>query len=289
MLEKFKTSWALMMESLAVIRRDRVLLLFPILSGVFALGFLAALAVPLFLSGGLDKDTVRSVAGPAALAGMFLLYFALAFISTFFSTCTVYAVKATLEGGSPGLGECLSFAAGKLPQILAWAAISATVSVLLRQLESMAAKGGWFGRWVMGLVVGLFGLAWSLATIFVVQGMVYEDHSPINAIKDSVKVLKKAWGEDLAQAVTIGTASTLLALLGIAVGVVGAVLAYQVGVLAMLGVALLTIAYLMLLVLLDNTLRAVFHTVLYVYARDGKAPKGFDQELLKRSFVRNTA
>ena len=288
MFEKFQTSWALMTESLGVIRRDRLLLLFPILSAAFALGFLAALALPLFLTGALAQDSAGGLVGPVALAGCLLLYFALAFISTYFSVCTVYAVKATLEGGSPGLGECFAFANGKLPQILAWAAISATVSVVLRQLEAMARRGGWIGRWVMGLVVGLFGLAWSLATVFVVQGMVYEGHGPINAIKDSVAVLKKAWGEDLAQAVTLGIASAVLAFLGLAAGVAGALFAYP-SVPAVAGVILLTIAYLMLVVLLDKTLKAVFHTVLYVYARDGKAPEGFDPDLLKRTFVQKPA
>jgi hypothetical protein len=286
MFEKFRKSWMLVEESVAILSQDRVLLVFPLLSLGAAAAFLACLVIPLAVGAAADQALFGNIRPPFVACGMFGVYFGLSFISTFFGVCSVHSVKSTLAGHPPRLGESMAFALGKAGSIALWALISATVSILLRWVESLArSKGGWFGKLLLWASASVFGMAWSLATLFVVQGMVYKDLDPIDAVKDSVLVMKKTWGENLAQSLSLGAAEFALFLAGIPAALVLLSLASRAGSIALaVAVALVALA-LFAVVLFFSTIKSVFHTVLYAYALEGKTRGGFSQKLLESAFT----
>lgn len=65
MAGKFATSWALVKASAAVLKSDRELLVFPLLSGVATLLVVASFALPLLAAGGL-AHLMTSPLGPEA-------------------------------------------------------------------------------------------------------------------------------------------------------------------------------------------------------------------------------
>src|SRR5690606_40814523 len=90
------------------------------------------------------------------------------------------------------------------------------------------------------------GLAWTLATFLVVPVLVSQNVGPIEALKESVSLLKRSWGENLAGNVGIGLAfgliTAVVAIVSIALVIAsarigGAPLAIPVIALAGLGVA----------------------------------------------------
>src|SRR5205814_4165376 len=105
----------------------------------------------------------------------------------------------------PRLSDGFKMAMARLPQIFAWALVSATVGVLLKVIESLNDKVGEF-------VASLLGTAWSIMTYFVVPVLVVEKVGPMQAVSRSVSLLKRTWGEALVGRMGIRFVLFLLAL-----------------------------------------------------------------------------
>src|SRR5882724_10286722 len=93
--------------------------------------------------------------------GMFLFYLANYFVVIFFNTALIHAATIRLRGGDPTLSDGLGFAWENVGRILQWAAVAATVGMILRAIEE---RVGWLGRFIIALV----GAAWTVATYFVI-------------------------------------------------------------------------------------------------------------------------
>src|SRR5207237_6690384 len=84
-------------------------------------------------------------------------YFCTSFIAIFFNAAIVGAATIRLQGGDPTLSDGLRLAWSHAGKIVAWAAVTATVGLILRSLEERA---GLLGR----IVLGIIGAAWSAIT-----------------------------------------------------------------------------------------------------------------------------
>src|SRR5690606_3590144 len=100
------------------------------------------------------------------------------------------AAMMRLDGCVPTVPDGLRIARSKWVQILGYAAIAATVGLLLRAIEERA---GFVGR----IVVGLIGVAWTVATFLTVPVLVARDVGPVEAVKESATLLGRTWGENL--------------------------------------------------------------------------------------------
>jgi hypothetical protein len=284
----FSRSWALTKLSFSVILNDKELLVFPFLSAFFSLAVLILFWLPLqvLFAPGTEHSSLT------LWVGLFLLYFFLTLFSTFFSVCAVHIIKKRLEGGSEGLSESFFFAFSKINLILSWSLVSATISVLLRLLESLAGDRrnanpiGFILDMLVGLFVGGLKLTWTIVTLFVIPAMVYKDLGPFDAIADSTQAIKKTWGESLARHYGLGLVQILLLVLG-----VGTLFLLGLGLGALTNpgaggvVMLLAIAaYVVVLLAVFSLANTVFNTALYAYAATGEIPRGFSRDLLDNAF-----
>lgn len=287
MFEAVSRSWQITKLSFSVINKDKELLLFPILAGIFSTIFMVLLAIPSLLPAIIAGSGLENISEIALYGLMFVIYLGLSFIATFFNVCIVYTTKIRFEGGNATFGESLSFAFSKIHLIFAWSMLSATVGILLRILDSIAERLGFIGEIILKIVISLIGLVWSIAIIFVVPGMVYDDLGPIEAIKHSVNVLKKTWGENLIKHFGLGLIQFLFMLLGVIIFVPLAILAStiaMVGTYAMILIAVLAVLYFLALTLVFSLAKGIFNTALYVYASTGMVPSGYNQEILQKTF-----
>jgi hypothetical protein len=263
-------------------KKDKELFTFPILGMIFSLIFIVALLFPAVF--------VYAITGPAQgivfYLILFLLYFGLAIIATFFNVCTVYTVKTRFEGKNATFGESIRFAFSRFHLIVSWAFVSAIVGLIMRILENIAEKMGFVGELIMKILISIMGAAWSIITVFVIPGMVYNNVGPIDAIKKSIDTMKKTWGESLIRYVGFGIAEFLLILIGIVLTIVGAV----VSVMYLQNYTLRWIAiglgalYVLGVIIFFSVANAIFNTALFVYADTGKVPEGFDKEVLANTF-----
>src|SRR5260221_1990754 len=163
-MNKLSNTWALAKVSWDVLRADTELLLLPVLSALCAILVSVMFFVPLMLA---PKVLSGSPARFEVYLGVFLFYFVNYFVVIFFNTALIGAATTRLQGGDPTLGTALGFAWENVGRIAQWAAVAATVGIILRMIEE---RVGWLGK----LIVSLIGAAWGLATYFVIPVLVYE-------------------------------------------------------------------------------------------------------------------
>jgi hypothetical protein len=273
MFGKFSRSWKLVKASAAVLQSDKELLIFPIVSALAALLVAATFLLPIV---GL-RLFENGAAGPLLWPIGFLFYLCQYTVIFFFNTALVGAAMIRLDGGDPTVADGLGIARCKLGAILGYAAIAATVGILLKMLEQRA---GFLGR----IVIGLIGAAWTVATFMVVPVLVAQDVGPVEALKKSVDLTKKTWGENLIGNGSIGLAMGLAmagvlafgALLAVAAGTVSITLAIVIAAVAVLAALLLGV--------IQAALTGIYSAALYRYAVDGQAPAGFDGNALRVAF-----
>ena len=198
-----------------------------------------------------------------------VLAFGSSFIVIFFNAALVAAALERLRGGDPNIASGLKAASGHIPQILGWALITTVVTLILQALRD---RGG-----IAGQVASMLGgIAWSLATFFVIPLLVAEGIGPIEAIRRSSSLLRDTWGRQIAASfgfgiVTIG-AIIVAAIPGLLLALVHPLLGLAVGI-PLVGLAWATV----------TSLEGIFKAALYDYAI-GKDPHGFDRATLQSAY-----
>lgn len=281
MFERFSRSWSLIKASASVLKQDKELLLFPLLSSIATLLVAAAFILPALGLGALDGLDRMDEEGlpPLAYLLAFLFYLAQYFVIFFFNTALVGAAMIRLQGGDPTVSDGLRIASSKIGVIFGYALIAATVGMILRAIQERA---GWIGRWIAGLL----GAAWTVASFLVVPVLVSRDIGPIEAVKQSALMLKRTWGENVIGQGGIGLVFGLInfAILMLGIGLIVAAAMSQNAVLIGLAVAVLVIA-LVLGALIQAALSGIYSAALYRYASGEGDSQGFESAMLSEAFA----
>jgi MFS family permease len=272
-------SWQLVKLCWSVLRQDKELVVFPIVSSIAVVIVTATFIVPGFFTGYWDSFTGgqdQSVPWSAWLL-LILFYLVQYFVIIFFNAALVSAAMVRLKGGDPTLGDGLRGAWSHVGTILGWAAIAATVGLLLNLLRERGGIGG-------AIAAALGGFAWNVITFLVVPVLVMEGVGPVEAIKHSASLLKKTWGEQIIGNAGIGLifglGAVLVGIVGVALGavIVGAG-ATWVGV----AVIVVTILAVVILTMLGSTLHGIYSAALYQYAVGGDTGV-FTAEVMEGAF-----
>jgi hypothetical protein len=276
MFTRFSRSWELIKASGAVLRQDKELLLFPFFSALATLVVSATFILPLVLTGAFEQSVETSEA--PMLVFLFLFYLVQYFIIFFFNCALVGAAMIRLDGGDPTVRDGLRIAGSRVVQILGYAAIAATVGLILRIIEERA---GFIGRWIAGLL----GVAFTVATFLTVPILVSRDIGPVEAVKESAVLLKKTWGENIIGNAGMGLVFFLFYLATMGIGGVFIYGAAQTGNVALivLVIAIVVVAFIGL-ALVQAALQGVYSAALYRYATDGNVGESFSSALLGEAF-----
>jgi hypothetical protein len=274
---KFSRSWELVKESFAILRSDKQLMLFPVLSAASCLivtviiGTGGAVAVmPAIASAAANGERFNPNQSPLFLLAMFAMYVANYFVIVFFNVALVGVANSRLMGGTWTFRDGIELAWARKGTILQWALVAATVGVILRTLEE---RLGLIGR----IVMRILGIAWALACYFVVPVLAFEDLSPMQAFKRSSKLFKDTWGEKVIGGFSFGLISMLLMLPAFGLFFVAIVLGGLKG--AVLGFVLM-ILYMLLLSVFMSAVQGIFNAALYRYACFKQVPPAFSHELI---------
>jgi hypothetical protein len=279
--EKLSTSWGLVKASAAVLRADKELLLFPVISAVLSMLVVVTFAVPVILAGVFTSGAADGAGLSAAgYAGVLLFYVVQYFVIFFCNTALVGAALIRLRGGDPTVADGFRIAASRIQPILGYALIAATVGMVLRAISE---RSGLLGR----LVVGLVGFAWNLATFLVVPVLVVEDVGPVEAIQRSASYLKRTWGEQIVGNIGMGLVFGLISLGILAAGValILAAAATESAVLIIFVAVCLLMAF-VAVALVSSALGGVYAAAVYRYAAEGQADGFFTPAMVKSAFRR---
>jgi hypothetical protein len=272
MFDKFSRSWELVKASAAVLRSDKELMVFPVVSAVATLVVLATFLVPMI------GWRVFSQGAASSVIWVFLFYFCQYTVIVFCNSALVAAAMIRLDGGDPTLADGFNAAKARLPSILGYAAIAATVGVLLKRMKDD-------DNLLMRLVGGGLGAAWTLATFLVVPVLVHQEVGPFEALKRSANLLKRTWGENAIGNVGIGMAFGLISFAIIVVGALLAFVAAQLSVALAVSIVVLFVIGLLLLGVYQAALSGIYAAALYRYAMEGEAPPAFRALQLETAFA----
>jgi hypothetical protein len=152
--------------------------------------------------------------------------------------------------------------------------VSATVGFLLKVIESRSEKVG-------AIVSGLLGLAWSVATFFVVPVIVIEKAGPFEAVQRSMAILRRAYGEAFVGNQGIGFFIFIFAVLAC----VPAGLGFMLGSGMAIGIGIAITALLEIgLAIVSAALHTILLGALYVFAAEGRIPYAFEGSVLRSAF-----
>ncbi len=312
-MNKFQRSWELLKSSLAVMQRNKSLLLFPILTTactvLVALVFLLPVALQptghSYLSGDHWKAVGNSffaadgwesaasgnlenpVSGggrsvniygvrPLAAAYLALIYFSSMFLATFFNVAFYREIMNGLNGAPVSVSAGLRFACTKWKPIVMWTLFAGLVGWLIKTLEE---RFGLVGR----LILRLVGTAWSIACVFVIPVIVTEESAanPFAVLKQSALTLKKTWGESLIGYAGVsfgGGLVLLLSLVWLGAGIAACSALHLYWLIAL--VVATWLAGMFVWGYLLGVASQIFRCALYVYASQGTLPAPYTQEMM---------
>ncbi|MEL6528054.1 MAG: DUF6159 family protein, partial [Chloroflexota bacterium] len=183
---------------------------------------------------------------------------------------------ATIE---PTLSDGFGIANSRLGSILGFAAMSATVGVILRTLEE---RGGIVGD----IVSFLGGVAWGMASFLVIPVIVAQDVNAWQGLKTSARLLRETWGEQITGNFIIGgvfvVGYLLIIVLGVGLGILVGSLFESTAL--VIGIVSLVVFALIALAVLQGAITGIYQATLYRYAESGVAPDMFDIDLIKGAF-----
>ena len=278
-MSRLRNSWALMKASANVLRLDKELMFFPLLSGVATIIVSATFIAPAFAVGD-GFDTLSRATEDGSYLGYvlgFLYYVALYTVIFFFNTALVGAAMIRLDGGDPTVSDGLSIAFRKLPTVIGYAVIAATVGMILRAIEE---RVGFLGR----IIIGLLGVSWTLATYLTVPVLATKDVSALDAVKESAGLFRKTWGEQMVANAGMGLAFVLITIAMIGTFVPLTILLGGINEALVIPMVISMGGGLVFLGLLSSTLQGIYSAALYRYATTGDPGVGFDAAAMQDAF-----
>jgi hypothetical protein len=275
---KFSRTWELVKQSFVILRSDKQLMLFPVLSAISCLMVTAMIAtggtlllMPAMASAAANGQPFHPNQSPLFLIGMFTMYVANYFVIVFFNVALVGVANSRLMGGTWTFRDGMELAWARKGTILQWALVAATIGMILRTLEE---RMGLIGRLVMRII----GIAWTLACYFVVPVLAFEDLTPIAAIKRSSKLFRDTWGEKVIGGLGFSAVSFVLMLPAFGLWLVASILG---GIKGLLAGFVLLILYILMLSVMMSAVQGIFNAALYRYACFKQVPPAFDANLVK--------
>jgi hypothetical protein len=272
----FSDSWRLTKTAFGLIRQDRALLIFPLVAGLAILGVLGLLALGMFfvILPPLTSGTLTSGYEALAVVMFLIAYFAMTFFGVYGTAALIGAATMKLNGQQPTTADGWRIARQHLPALLAWAALTATVGLVIQAIQSRV-------RGIGGLVIaGVGGASWALLTYFIIPVLLYEHQGAWKSLARSGKLFISTFGRSLISNLVVGLIVGLGIFLAFVLLIVGWLLtatSLYVGI----GVIVAALAVGAIMVLIGTAAEAILRAALYRFATTGK----IDRDLLPAGYA----
>ncbi len=275
---RIATGWALTKQSWAVLKNDRSLVIFPILSAVFAGIAVVVIMVPAVFADAIVQGGTDNQDGVVFAIGGVVVIYVSTFFAIFFNVALAACAARSLRGEDTKVGEGISAAMRQLGPILGWTLVAGTVGVILRVLENRLPLLG-------QIATVIAGAAWSVATFFVIPVIALEGMGPFASLKRSVQVVRAKWGEGATGQAAISAATGLIVVaivFGVG-GIASALVAVNLTPVAF-AVGVVAVAAVIVVAVVSSALSSIFRVATYHYAATGQMPTGFDPQLVESAF-----
>jgi len=274
--QRLENGWKLTISSFKILRANKQLIIFPVLSGASLLVIIGSFVIAALAVNNWEVQNIGEARGKVEYYGvLFLFYLVNYFVVVFFNMALVHCTRLYFKGEEVSVKSGLQFSMSRVGAIFSWAVFAATVGLVLRIIQE---NTGIIGK----IITGIIGIVWSVATFFVVPVIAYEKVGPVGAFKRSAQMMKDKWGESLAAGFSFG----LIQFLGfLIVGVPLFLLAGAVNI--FLGIAL-AVAGMFIVMSVLSAAQTIFISAVY-HNINGDVNKHFDQQLVDGLFVQKNS
>ncbi len=293
LLYRIKRTWNLLKVGFSIIKKDREMLLLPLMAFLITFLFFLAFGLAAFINEGsgwaltIFLSRIIGISSESTLAFylfaffstlpllaflLYVLYIFFGFFPTvrFFDAAIIKYASIRLTGGDPKISDCLR-AAWKVKGRI-WKL--AQTELLVKVTTHIGKKKGIPGA-------GVAELAWELGTFFMLPMLVLENLNIKDAAKRSIELLKKNWPEIIIGSFAFGLISFLFTLPAIILIILSVI--FKEGLLAGL-LFISAILYVFGIAIFLSAAWGCTKTALYLYAT-GKKIKGVPKKLLEDPFV----
>ena len=270
---RLTNGWTIAQNSFKVLKANRQLMLFPILSGVSLTLIMASFLLSALGIAGWDFNNLDIAHDNKALQyGIIFLYYIINyFVVVFFNMALIHCTTLYFRGEEVTVAKGIAFSHSRIGTIFAWAMFAGSVGATLKIIQENV---GALGR----ILTGLVGIVWAIATFFVVPVIAYENLGPIEALKRSTQLMKEKWGERLGAGFSFG----LVQLVGfIGVAIVAALVA--VGIHPIAGIAIGVLG-LLLLATVVRAARTIFVSQVY-HSVTGDPVEQYNEQFISQLFI----
>jgi uncharacterized protein DUF6159 len=249
LMTKFSNGWTIATNSFRVLKENRQLVIFPILSGVSVILILASFCIAFLGFSGWNLDSVSEPARWVSYAILFLFYIINYFVIVFFNMALVHCTSLYFKGEEVTVEKGIEFSKSRIGSIIAWAVFAGIIGGILKIIQENV---GSLGK----IITGLIGVVWSIATFFVVPVIAYENLGPIAAFKKSALLMKEKWGE------SIGAGFSFM-LIQLGAVVIIAIVAFAVAMINLIAGIAIGVLLLLLTGVIMSTVKTIFISAIY--------------------------
>ncbi len=269
--DRLSNGWRISMNSFKVLKENKQLIIFPILSGLSLIMIIGSFVIITLAGAGWDFANVSRPNSIENYAVILLFYIVNYFIVVYFNTALIHCTTLYFRGEEVTVRNGLDFSFSRIGAIFSWALFAGTIGTILKIVQDNL---GSIGK----IIIGLVGVAWSIATFFVVPVIAYENLGPIGAFKRSLQLMKEKWGESLSAGFSFGLIQFLGIIMIAMFAFLGALIHPIVGiVIGVLGISLL---FAIISATQSIFISAVYHNI------NGDPAEHYNQQFIDNLFAK---
>ena len=187
---RISNGWTIATNGFKVLKENKQLLIFPILSMVSLFVIVVSFFAAIFGYAGWNIDNLHDPGRVMYYAIIFLFYIINYFIIVFFNMALVHCTSLYFKGEKATVKQGIEFSKSRIGAIFGWAVFAGIVGGVLKIIQENV---GSLGK----IITAIIGVVWSVATFFVVPVIAYENVGPLQAFKRSSQLMKEKWGESI--------------------------------------------------------------------------------------------
>lgn len=267
---RLSNGWTIANNSFKVLKENRQLIAFPILSGISMILIVASFFTVALGFAGWNVHNISDPGKVESYAILFAFYIINYFVIVFFNMALIHCTSLYFKGEEVTIRKGINFSMSRTGSIFAWAVFAGTIGAVLKIIQENV---GSLGK----IITGIIGVVWSVATFFVVPVIAYENLGPIGAFKKSAKLMREKWGESIGAGFSFFLIE-IVAMLVIAI--VAFLLAISINIIA--GVAIAVIGLLLLMTVI-SALKTIFISAIY-HNINGDPVELYNQQFIDNLF-----
>ena len=269
--------WRLFKATFAILKAEKSLVLFPVISGILGIAVLIAFIFPallLFGSTGTDTESWGITGWAAWLLFLLAFYFVIYLITIFFKAAVIANATEVMKGNDTTMAQGAGASAAHIGKLAVWALIQATIGLVLSMIRNR-------DNIIGVLISSIVAAAWELVTFFVIPVLIFEEQGITGSIKESWSLFKRTWGETVVSGFSfIILYIPAFIIFFFAMG--SLFLGNMTITIASFGVSMIVFVA---TAILASTLHGILVALLYNFAKTGEIPDIIDRDLIENVFV----